>query len=116
MPVEVDLAVVVAKARTEGIIWIKFDPDASVLNGLPVFDHDVAPKCIDLDDRYADSIIGDRHDQYDGLEIHGVRNFALPDGTDGTFCEIVDEDPEFHSVYVHLKEGGLDCVGDFSKN
>lgn len=27
-----------------------------------------------INDRYADSIIGDRHEDYDALEVHGVRN------------------------------------------
>jgi len=25
-----------------------------------------------------------------------------------------DESPEFYSVYLHRREGGVDCVGDFS--
>lgn len=30
-----------------------------------------------------------------------------------TACEVDNENPQFFSVYVHLKEGGVECVGDF---
>lgn len=64
-------------------------------------------------DRYADSVIGCFAQQYDAIEVYGVRNFAA--GTDkGTCYEIDNLTPTSFSVYVHLKEGGVDCVGDFS--
>ncbi|KFC72596.1 MULTISPECIES: hypothetical protein [Massilia] len=69
---------------------------------------------VEIFDRYADSIIGCYAHQYDAVEVHGVRNFAS--GTDnGTCYEIDNITPTSFSVYVHLKEGGLDCVGDFGK-
>jgi hypothetical protein len=69
---------------------------------------------LEIFDRYADSVIGCFVQQYDAVEVHGVRNFAS--GTDsGTCYEIDNITPTSFSVYVHLKEGGLDCVGDFGK-
>jgi hypothetical protein len=65
-------------------------------------------------DRYADSIIGCFSCHYDAFEVHGVRDFAS--GTDeGTGYEIDNLTPTSFSVYAHLKDGGLDCVGDFGK-
>ena len=73
----------------------------------------VAAPPVELFDRYADSIIGCFAHQYDAVQVHGVRNFAS--GTDdGTCYEIDNVAPTSFSVYVHLKDGGLDCVGDFS--
>lgn len=64
-------------------------------------------------DRYADSIIGRFAHHYDAVEVHGVRNFAC--GTDdGTYYEIDNLTPTAFSVYVHIKDGGIDCVGDFT--
>jgi hypothetical protein len=107
-----------------------------------------------INERYADSIIGDRHAEYDGLEVHGVRNlgdsipwfrndYECPCGNHwsdewsascndkcaecnkeiepsrsedltSTECEVDDANPEFFSVYVHVKTGGVECVGDFA--
>lgn len=70
-----------------------------------------------LNDRYADSIIGDRGACYDGLEIQGVRDLNLPGDPSGTCCEVDNENPQFYSVYAHLipegDNGGIECVGDF---
>lgn len=63
-------------------------------------------------DRYADSVVGCYSHLYDGVEVHGVRDFAT--GTDdGTSYEIDNVTPTSFSVYVHIADGGLDCVGDF---
>lgn len=68
----------------------------------------------ELFDRYADSVIGCYANHYDAIEVHGVRNYA--DASDeGTCYEIDNITPTSFSVYVHIKDGGLDCVGDFSK-
>lgn len=65
-------------------------------------------------DRYAGSVIGCYASNYDAVEVHGVRNFAS--STDnGTCYEIDNLTPTSFSVYVHLRDGGLDCVGDFGK-
>ena len=68
-----------------------------------------------LNDRYGDAIIGERRDCYDGLEIQGVRDFSPPGDPHGTFCEVDNENPQFFSVYAHLKEGGVESVGDFGE-
>lgn len=65
-------------------------------------------------DRYADSVIVCYAHHYDAVEVHGVRNFAS-DSDDGTCYEIDNVAPTAFSVYVHLKAGGVDCVGDFGK-
>lgn len=69
-----------------------------------------------LNDRYADTIIGDRADDYDALEIHGVRDLNEPGDVNGTCCEVDDENPQFYATYAHLKMGGIVCVGDFGTN
>jgi hypothetical protein len=64
---------------------------------------------------YANDIIKNP-DDYDGLEIHGVRDLFDGDDKNGTCCEPVtgtDLQPQFFSVYAHLKEGGVECIGDF---
>ena len=38
MPTEADLATIFEVAEQAGIVWLKFDSDAAVINGLPVFD------------------------------------------------------------------------------
>lgn len=59
---------------------------------------------------YAEDIVNNPAD-YDSLEVHGVSEEE--DGYGGTACEIDDENPEFFSVYAHLKQGGVECIGDF---
>lgn len=74
-------------------------------------------KAAELNDRFADSIIGDRIHDYDGLEIQGVRDLHAKDDPKGTCCEIDNENPQFFSVYVHIcsngERGGVECIGDF---
>ncbi|HJV75091.1 MAG TPA: hypothetical protein VJ654_12775 [Noviherbaspirillum sp.] len=67
-----------------------------------------------LNDRYADTVNGDNVAAYDALELHGVRDLNDPGHPDGTQCEVDDQNPQFYSVYAHLRDGGVDCVGDFS--
>ena len=66
-------------------------------------------------DRYVQDIVGFFYAHlYDSVEVHGVRNLAT--GIDGHTCYEVDNiTPTSFSVYVHLKGGGVDCVGDFSR-
>lgn len=68
----------------------------------------------DIFDRYAESVIRANAHDYDALEVHGVRNCAA-DTEDGTNYEIDNINPTSFSVYAHLKEGGIDCVGDFTR-
>lgn len=65
-------------------------------------------------DRYADSVVGCYAHLYDAVEVHGVRNLVSA-ADDGTCYEIDNINPTSFSVYVHIKDGGLDCVGDFGK-
>ena len=38
LPVEADLAVIFEAAAKAGIVWLKFDAEAPVVDGLPVYD------------------------------------------------------------------------------
>ena len=38
MPTETDLATIFEVAEQAGIVWLKFDSEAAVIDGLPVFD------------------------------------------------------------------------------
>lgn len=38
IPMETDLAAVFEVAELAGIVWLKFDADSAVIDGLPVFD------------------------------------------------------------------------------
>lgn len=67
------------------------------------------------EEQYAGSIIAGHEDQYDALEIHGVRNRYAENDPRGTNFEIDEANPEMYSVYAHLKEGGVDAVGDFGR-
>ncbi|WP_420213542.1 hypothetical protein ACN8ZM_40765 (plasmid) [Burkholderia aenigmatica] len=64
------------------------------------------------DERFADAIIGNRPERFDALEIQGVREFVDPSNPDASFCEVDNESPQFFSVYVHYRTGGVECVGD----
>lgn len=66
----------------------------------------------DLNDRYADVIIGDRAEAYDAIEIQGVRNLNEEGDPMGTSIEVDTENPQFYSVYVRIKSGEAECVGD----
>ncbi|KVD92939.1 hypothetical protein WS63_07850 [Burkholderia stagnalis] len=72
------------------------------------------PRCISatMDDRYADAIVGSRPDRFDGLEIQGVREFVDPSNLAANCCEVDNDSPQFFSVYVHHRTGGVACVGD----
>lgn len=60
-----------------------------------------------IHDMYADTIMVGRGEEFDAFEVHGVV-------TKEACCEVDDANPEFYSVYAHLREGGVECVGDFS--
>ena len=78
--------------------------------------NDQSPAAPSLNDKYADLIIGIRADQYDSLEVHGVRDLFAGSEDAGTHFEVDYENPEIYSVYVHLIEGGVESVGDFSEH
>lgn len=64
-------------------------------------------------DRYAPSLIGREPERYDAIEVHGVRN-QISDCGETTQYEVDNQFPKLFSVYVHVKDGGIECVGDFS--
>lgn len=70
----------------------------------------------EVNGRYADAIIDGNPSAYNAIEVHGVRNINEPNDPDGTCYEIVDfgDEPEIYSVYLHLVDGGIECVGDYS--
>ena len=49
---------------------------------------------------------------YDAVEIHGVRDIGVSIVLGDIISEMNDENPEFYSVYWHLKTGGVECVSD----
>lgn len=61
----------------------------------------------------SESFIAARAETFDALEIHGVRDLNEPNDPQGTFCEVDEDNPGFFSVYAHLIEGGIECLGDF---
>lgn len=70
-----------------------------------------------LNDGYAEAFIGPEGEfahRYDAIEVHGVRDLNEPNDQTGTCCEVDDENPQFFSVYLHCRNGGMECVGDFS--
>lgn len=74
---------------------------------------------VTIDDRYADSIIGDQAGRFEALEVHGVRDMHEPDHPHGTCIEIDNDNPQFFAVYTRIKPSvgcGLECVGDFSSH
>ena len=42
VPTEADLAVIFEIAEKAGMVWLKFDSDAAIVDGLPVFDDEEA--------------------------------------------------------------------------
>lgn len=42
VPTEADLAAIFEVAEKAGIVWLKFDSDAAIVDGLPVFDEEGA--------------------------------------------------------------------------
>lgn len=53
-----------------------------------------------------------RLDEFDAIELQGVRDFNDP--SDASTCIEPDNvTPQFFSVYLHLKAGGVECIADF---
>lgn len=63
-------------------------------------------------ERYAERIIAGVPGEYDTIEIQGVRRYQT--GADSYEYEVDNENPEAYSAYLHMKEGGVECVGDFT--
>ncbi len=69
----------------------------------------------DLDDRFFEGIVQGHTHLYDAIEIQPVSDL-LQDGSDQRYVEPDYENPTFFSVYVHLKGGGVECVGDHGRH
>lgn len=52
---------------------------------------------------------------YDAVEVQPIRDFGHPSGDPSLSCVEPCEPHEAHfwSAYVHLKRGGVECIGDF---
>lgn len=57
---------------------------------------------------------------YDAVELHGVAytgerhiEKSITDKRCVEHVEMNDDKPDFYSVYLHLKAGGVDCIADF---
>lgn len=57
---------------------------------------------------YAEYIIKNHPYLFDAIEISGVEDL-------GNGIVEVSDKPDFWSVYLHMKEGGVQCVGDFTR-
>lgn len=93
----------------EGEIIVTHEQCQEEENLLPVLD-----KPVEVNSKYADSIIQNQPELYDAIELHGVRDINDNCSEEGTHFVVDDESPEQFSVYLHCKEGGVECVGDFS--
>jgi hypothetical protein len=64
-----------------------------------------------LDDRFFEGMVQGHTHLYDAIEIQPVSDlYAHPE--EGMVCETDYVNPTFFSVYLHLKTGGVECVGD----
>lgn len=61
---------------------------------------------------YADALIEEKPEQFDAVEIHGVRSFPETSDPARTCCVVGDDNPAFFSVYLHYVEGGVMCCAD----
>lgn len=61
-----------------------------------------------VNETYDAQIIDGKPERFDGIEVQGVRT------EDGVNFEPNNHAPTSFSTYLHLVEGGVECVGDFS--
>lgn len=66
-------------------------------------------------DRYAKAIINNDQSRFDAIELQGVRSYPVDDSKGSVEYTVDNENPDGFSVYLHLIEGGVECVGDFSR-
>jgi hypothetical protein len=86
---------------------------AQTANSNTSFDNSMF-EVLNLNDKYAESVDGDFY-LYDALEIHGVKILHHSINPKGSCLELDNESPDFYSVYVQARRGGIECVGDFGK-
>lgn len=65
-----------------------------------------------LDDRIGDQVIGANAINFDAIEVQGVREVVDLDDPSSNSIEVNNANPDFYSVYVHRKAGGVECIGD----
>lgn len=68
------------------------------------------PRC----DRYAEKVIDDPR-RFDAIEVHEVCEFSDPEGPSYEEPDCDRVEPSTFNVYAHLKDGGIDCCGDFGR-
>lgn len=52
-------------------------------------------------------------ENFEAIEIGGCRDIVNPDDETDLTAERDDDDPEYFSVFLKYRGGGLDCVADF---
>ena len=63
---------------------------------------------------YAEKVIDDPR-RFDAIEVHDVCRFSDPERPDYEEPVCDRDTPSGFSVYAHLKDGGIDCCGDFGQ-
>lgn len=63
-------------------------------------------------DRYAGAIIDGKPEDFDAIEVQGVRSYQT--GPDSFSYEVDNLNPTALSTYLRRKEGGVECCGDFT--
>lgn len=64
--------------------------------------------------KYDDTIIKNPT-QYDALEVQGMREVYSDENREDTCYKLDNDNPQFYTVYVQIKEGGFECIGNFSE-
>ncbi len=65
-------------------------------------------------DRYAGKVIQDAS-RFDAIEVHEVCEFLGAGGETYSEADCDSGQVTTYSVYAHLKNGGIDCCGDFGR-
>jgi hypothetical protein len=74
---------------------------------------DKLPGAIDYSiERYANGVINGRPQDFDAIEVQGVRSEQT--GADSFVYEVDNVTPEAFSTYLHSPMGGVQACGDFT--
>ena len=52
--------------------------------------------------------------RFDDYEIHGIRKIDENDRHLSYHEQVPDDEAEFWSLFGHIPDGGVDCIGDFA--
>lgn len=66
-----------------------------------------------MDKRYAETVI-DNPQRFNSIEVHDMYRFLDRDGAEQYETANDPHEADMYSVYAHLKDGGIDCCGDFN--